>query len=51
MPVTFDYAGVYEAEYRNRTAFRRALVLVVAAGLFIIQPKLTLSILRECADA
>lgn len=47
MSATLDYASLYEAEFRNRTLLRRTLVVMVAAGLFVVRPGLTLRILRE----
>ena len=44
---TLDYAQVFENEYRPSRRVRRAVARVVWAGLFVVRPRLALSILRE----
>jgi hypothetical protein len=41
---TLDYAQMYETQYRPR---RRRLARVVWTGLFLVRPRLALSILAE----
>ena len=43
---TLDYAQVFETEIRPRRR-RRALALAIWTGLFLIRPRLALSIWRE----
>jgi hypothetical protein len=48
MSVIADYAHLYETEIRSRRRGLRYLgVLVVWAGLFLVRPRLALSIWRE----
>jgi hypothetical protein len=48
MSVIADYAHLYETEIRPRRRGLRYLgVLVVWAGLFLVRPRLALSIWRE----
>ena len=48
MSVIADYANLYETRIRPRRRGLRYLgVLVVWAGLFLLRPKLALSIWRE----
>ncbi|MDE2487705.1 MAG: hypothetical protein KGO51_09925 [Alphaproteobacteria bacterium] len=42
-----DYAAVYEADIRPRARARRAAAVIVWTGLFLVRPKLALSIWRE----
>ena len=46
---TTDYAIVYELDVRphRRRRARRAAALVVLGGLFLVRPRLALSIWRE----
>jgi hypothetical protein len=44
---TIDYASLYELQVRPRRRVRRAAALVVWTGLFLVRPKLALSIWRE----
>ena len=48
MSVIADYAHLYETEIRPRRRGLRYLgVLIVWAGLFLVRPRLALSIWRE----
>lgn len=47
MTIALDYAQLYETEIRPRRRLKRAVALVVWAGLFVVRPKLALSIWRE----
>ena len=50
MSVIADYAHLYETEIRPRRRGLRYLgVLIVWAGLFLLRPRLALSIWRERA--
>jgi hypothetical protein len=50
MSVIADYAHLYESEIRPRRRGLRYLgVLLVWAGLFLVRPRLALSIWRERA--
>ncbi|WP_293355064.1 hypothetical protein [Phenylobacterium sp.] len=44
---TFDYAQVFENEYRPSRRIRRAVARVVWAGLFLVRPALAQRIWRE----
>lgn len=44
---TLDYAQVYENQYRRGRRVRRAVARVAWAGLFVIRPRLALSVLAE----
>ncbi|MEW5688222.1 MAG: hypothetical protein AB1942_25165 [Pseudomonadota bacterium] len=44
---TLDYAQLFEAEYRPTRRLRRAAARVLLAGLFVVRPRLALSIWRE----
>jgi hypothetical protein len=47
MTAVADYAQMFELEIRPRRRLKRALALVVWAGLYLVRPKLALSIWRE----
>jgi len=48
MTTAYDYANLYELEVRPRRRGLRALaVMAVWAGLFLVRPKLALSIWNE----
>ena len=47
MTIVSDYANVFELEFRLRRRGRRAIALMVWAGLFLVRPNLALSIWRE----
>lgn len=47
MTATLDYARMFETEFRPRRRLRRMLALAVLGGLFLVRPKLALSIWRE----
>lgn len=40
----FDYAHVYESEFRPGRRLRRLIARVLWAGLFLVRPKLALEI-------
>lgn len=42
-----DYASMFEAQYRPSRRLRRAAARVLLAGLFVVRPRLALSIWRE----
>jgi hypothetical protein len=44
---TLDYAQVFETEIRPRRPLRRAAVLAAWTALFLVRPRLALSIWRE----
>ena len=44
---TLDYAQVFEAEYRPSRRLRRAVARLLLAGLFVVRPRLALSIWRD----
>ena len=44
---TLDYAAIYETQVRPSRRARRAAARVVWAGLFLVRPRLALSILAE----
>ena len=44
---TFDYAHVYETQYRPARRLRRAAARVLWVGLLILRPRLALEILAE----
>lgn len=47
MTATLDYAQLFETEFRPRRRLRRLAARVILAGLFLVRPKLALSIWRE----
>ncbi|MCR5875994.1 hypothetical protein LRS10_18685 [Phenylobacterium sp. J426] len=47
MTTTLDYAHLFETEFRPRRRLRRAAARVLLAGLFLVRPRLALSIWRE----
>jgi hypothetical protein len=47
MTTTLDYAHLFETQFRPRRRLRRTLALVMWAGLFLVRPRLALSIWRE----
>jgi hypothetical protein len=47
MTIVSDYANVFELEFRLRRRGRRAVALLVWAGLFLVRPGLALEIWRE----
>lgn len=49
MTVIADYANLYETVIRpqRRSSLRRAGILLVWAGLFLMRPRLALAIWRE----
>jgi len=50
MTVIADYAQLYETQIRpRRRCLKRLAVLIVWAGLFLVRPRLALSIWREKA--
>lgn len=44
---SLDYAAVYETQIRPSRRLRRAAARLVLAGLFVVRPRLALSILAE----
>lgn len=42
-----DYASIFEAEYRPGRRLRRVAAHILLAGLFLVRPRLALSIWRE----
>ena len=44
---TLDYAAFYENEYRVGRRLRRAVARVIWAGLFVVRPRLAMSILGD----
>ena len=47
MTATLDYAQLFETQFRPRRRLRRTLALMVWAGLFLVRPRLALSIWRD----
>lgn len=47
MTATLDYARMFETEFRPRRPLRRVAARLVLAGLFLIRPRLALSIWQE----
>lgn len=44
---TFDYANLFETEFRPRVRLRRAAARVLWTGLLVVRPRLALRIWRE----
>lgn len=47
MTATLDYAHLFETRYRPSRRLRRLLALALLAALFLIRPRLALSIWSE----
>ncbi|WP_309088898.1 hypothetical protein [Phenylobacterium sp.] len=47
MTATLDYAQLFETEFRPRRRLRRIAARILLAALFVIRPRLALSILSE----